>query len=40
MSEIVVNSPNSFSDTVRNAVKAAETVHGIRGVEVTKKKLS
>ena len=34
-SEIVGSSPNSFSDAVRNAVRAAaETVRGIRGVEV------
>jgi dodecin len=35
ITEIVGSSPNSFSDAVRNAVKAAaETVRGIRGVEV------
>ena len=35
ISEIVGSSPNSFSDAVRNAVKAAaQTVRGIRGVEV------
>jgi dodecin len=35
ITEVVGSSPNSFSDAVRNAVKAAaETVRGIRGVEV------
>jgi dodecin len=35
ISEIVGSSPDSFSDAVRNAVKAAaQTVRGIRGVEV------
>ena len=35
ITEIVGSSPNSFSDAVRNAVRAAaETVRGIRGVEV------
>jgi flavin-binding protein dodecin len=35
ITEIVGSSPNSFSEAVRNAVKAAaETVRGIRGVEV------
>jgi dodecin len=35
ISEIVGSSPHSFSDAVRNAVRAAaETVRGIRGVEV------
>jgi dodecin len=35
ITEIVGSSPNSFSDAVRNAVKAAaETLRGIRGVEV------
>jgi hypothetical protein len=35
ITEIVGSSPNSFSDAVRNAVHAAaETVRGIRGVEV------
>ena len=35
ITEIVGSSPNSFSDAVRNAVKAAaETVRGIQGVEV------
>ncbi|MBA3294066.1 MAG: dodecin domain-containing protein [Geodermatophilaceae bacterium] len=35
ITELVGSSPNSFSDAVRNAVKAAsQTVRGIRGVEV------
>ncbi|MDP9472201.1 MAG: dodecin family protein [Chloroflexota bacterium] len=35
ITEVVGSSPNSFSDAVRNAVQAAaETVRGIRGVEV------
>ena len=35
ISEIVGSSPDSFSDAVRNAVKAAaQTVRGSRGVEV------
>src|SRR3954447_21200253 len=35
ITEIVGSSPNSFSDAMRNAVRAAaETVRGIRGVEV------
>ena len=35
ITEVVGSSPNSFSDAVRNAVKAAsETVRGIQGVEV------
>jgi dodecin len=35
ITEVVGSSPNSFSDAVRNAVSAAaETVRGIRGVEV------
>ncbi len=35
ITEVVGSSPNSFSDAVRNAVKAAaETLRGIRGVEV------
>lgn len=35
ITEIVGSSPNSFSDAVRNAVKAAaQTVRGITGVEV------
>ena len=35
ITEVVGSSPHSFSDAVRNAVKAAaETVRGIRGVEV------
>jgi dodecin len=35
ITELVGSSPNSFSEAVRNAVKAAsETVRGIRGVEV------
>lgn len=35
ITEIVGSSPNSFSEAVRNAVRAAaETVRGIRGVEV------
>ena len=35
ITEEVGSSPNSFSDAVRNAVKAAaETLRGIRGVEV------
>lgn len=35
VTELVGSSPNSFSDAVRNAVKAAaQTVRGIRGVEV------
>jgi flavin-binding protein dodecin len=35
ITEIVGSSPNSFSDAVRDAVKAAaETVRGIQGVEV------
>ena len=35
ITEVVGSSPNSFSDAVRNAVKAAaETVRGIRGVDV------
>jgi len=35
ITEVVGNSPNSFSDAVRNAVAAtAQTVRGIRGVEV------
>jgi dodecin len=35
--EVVGSSPNSFSDAVRNAVHgAAESVRGIRGVEVIK----
>ena len=34
ITEIVGSSPNSFSDAVRNAVRAAaETIRGIRGVE-------
>ncbi len=33
--ELVGSSPSSFSDAVRNAVRAAsETIRGIRGVEV------
>jgi len=35
ITEVVGSSPKSFSDAVRNAVKAAaQTVRGIRGVEV------
>ena len=35
ISEIVGSSPDSFSDAVRNDVRAAaQTVRGIRGVEV------
>ncbi|MDQ3054264.1 MAG: dodecin family protein [Actinomycetota bacterium] len=35
ITELVGSSPDSFSDAVRNAVKAAsQTVRGIRGVEV------
>jgi flavin-binding protein dodecin len=35
ITELVGSSPASFSDAVRNAVKAAsQTVRGIRGVEV------
>jgi flavin-binding protein dodecin len=35
ITEVVGSSPNSFSDAVRNAVRAAsETLRGIRGVEV------
>jgi len=35
ITEVVGSSPSSFSDAVRNAVQAAaETVRGIRGVEV------
>ena len=35
ITEVVGSSPNSFSDAVRNAVKAAaETLRGNRGVEV------
>jgi len=35
ITEVVGSSPRSFSDAVRNAVQAAaETVRGIRGVEV------
>jgi dodecin len=35
ITEVVGSSPNSFSEAVRNAVRAAaETVRGIRGVEV------
>ncbi len=35
ITEIVGSSPNSFSEAVRNAVKAAaQTLRGIRGVEV------
>ena len=35
ITEVVGSSPNSFSDAVRNAVKAAaDTVRGIQGVEV------
>ena len=35
ITEVVGSSPDSFSDAVRNAVRAAsETLRGIRGVEV------
>lgn len=35
VTEIVGSSPDSFSDAVRNAVRAAaQTLRGIRGVEV------
>jgi flavin-binding protein dodecin len=35
ITEVVGSSPRSFSEAVRNAVQAAaETVRGIRGVEV------
>lgn len=35
ITEIVGSSPESFSDAVRNAVRAAaQTLRGIRGVEV------
>lgn len=35
ITEVVGSSPNSFSEAVRNAVKAAaQTVRGIRGVDV------